>query len=57
MMSSKSTIFAVASVGIFLSVARERLWPWGLADSLSWEDRPKFSPIDFDNNSLKVQGT
>jgi hypothetical protein len=55
-MKSKSTIFVVASIGVYLALWKERLWPWGLAESLPWEDRPKYAPIDPGNNSLKSKG-
>jgi hypothetical protein len=48
-------ILLVASVGIAAKGIRDRLWPWGLAESLSWENRPQYSLIDFENDSLRAE--
>jgi hypothetical protein len=48
-------ILMVALVGIAANGIRDRLWPWGLADSLSWKNRPQYSLIDFDNDSLQAK--
>jgi hypothetical protein len=49
------SILLVASVGIAANGIRDRLWPWGLSQSLSWENRPQYSLIDFENDSLKTK--
>jgi hypothetical protein len=51
------SILLVALVGVAIAAngIRDRLWPWGLAESLSWENRPQYSLIDFENDSLRVK--
>ena len=50
------SILLVALVGIAAATGiRDRLWPWGLAASLSWEDRPQYSLIDLENDSLQAK--
>ena len=45
-------ILAVLSKGIY-----QRLWPWGHAVPLSNENRPKYSSVDFTNDSLQGKRT